>query len=198
MSQSNSGSDMKFIGIVVVVALVVIVSLVLFSRGDSSATPTTGTDTIKIGDTAPAFKLSSTTDSKISLADYDGKAVLLYFNEGVGCQSCWQQIISLEGDSALTSLDIPMVVIAPNSISDWYSILRSSSIKSPILADEDNSVSKSYGMLSMKSSMHAGVSPGHTFVLLDNDHKVLWFGDYPGMNMTASEIIGVIKDRLGK
>ena len=45
-----------------------------------------------IGATAPAFTLASNTGREISLADYRGKSVLLYFQEGLTCQPCWDQI----------------------------------------------------------------------------------------------------------
>lgn len=196
MSQSSGGGDMKFIGIVIGVALVAIVGFVLLSKGSPPANPTTRTGTLNIGDAAPEFKLPSTTGGEVSLSQYDNQPVLLYFNEGVGCQACWQQLVLFEKDSKLSALNVPIVTIAPDELSDWNPILRSSPIKSPILADKGNNVSESYGMLNMKSSMHAGVKPGHTFALLDKAHKVAWIGDYPQMNISSDQMVSTMKEKL--
>lgn len=194
----KKGGEVYFIVAVTAIAIIVIAAIAYFS-GDRLATAeiqTTGE--LKIGDSAPAFALPATTGEELSLASYEGKPVVLYFNEGVACQPCWQQIVSLEKDTGFTSLDVPLVTISPSALSQWGTIIRSSRISSPILADTDNSISGSYGVLSMKSSMHGGSSPGHTFLLLDSQHKVVWIGDYPQMNMPANEMIRVIKDKLGR
>ncbi len=39
---------------------------------------------ISVGDAAPAFKLESASDGPVSLSDYAGKPVLLYFSMGPG------------------------------------------------------------------------------------------------------------------
>ncbi|QQG50269.1 MAG: redoxin domain-containing protein [Candidatus Berkelbacteria bacterium] len=195
MKHSGKSSDLLFtIGVIVAVGIV-LTGIVIFSNGRPS-TPLAKTGSLKIGDSAPSFELASATGGKVTLNQYDGKPVLLYFNEGVGCQPCWKQIIDLENNESFSSLKIPMVAIAPNDPSDWSPVVSNNPMQTPILADIENAVSKSYGMLTMKSSMHKGVNPGHTFILLDAEHKVTWIGDYPGMNMTASEIVTVIKDKI--
>ena len=196
MKNSGHSKDNLFIWAVAIVAIAVLTVIAVFSKGQTPE-PITDTGSLKIGDSAPSFSLPSATGSKVALDQYDGKPVLLYFNEGVGCQPCWKQIIDLEKNAGFTFYKIPIVAIAPNNTSDWQPIINSNPMETPILADTDNSVSKSYGALEMKSSMHGGMSPGHTFILLDKNHKVSWIGDYPGMNMLASEIISVIKEKFG-
>lgn len=192
MKKSGLGNESMIIIGIAVVVIFIVVAMVLSSSGSSSNISSTGS--LKIGDPAPQFTLPSTSGNTVALSDYEGKPVVLYFNEGVGCQPCWQQIIDLEKDSSFTSLNIPMVTISPNELALWNPILRNNPIKSPILADTNSRVSSTYGMLTMKSSMHNGSSPGHTFLLLDKDHKVRWIGDYPAMNMPASDIITAAKN----
>ena len=48
------------------------------------------------GSPAPAFTLASSQGRQVSLADYRGRSVLLYFQEGLSCQPCWDQIGDLE------------------------------------------------------------------------------------------------------
>lgn len=41
-------------------------------------------ESIAVGETAPAFTLESASDGPVSLSDYAGKPVLLYFSMGPG------------------------------------------------------------------------------------------------------------------
>src|SRR6266487_1084524 len=50
----------------------------------------------KTASPAPAFTLTSSDGRGVSLADYAGRNVLLYFSEGVGCDGCWYQMADLE------------------------------------------------------------------------------------------------------
>lgn len=196
--KTRKGNDSLVIIIVAVIVLIAVTVLILTSGNKFPDSNVQTTGSLKIGDTAPPFTLSASTRSEVSLSGYQDTPVILYFNEGVGCQPCWQQLINLEKDTNFTSLNIPLVTIAPNALSLWESILKNNPIKSPVLADTNNDISRSYGMLSMKSSMHNGTSPGHTFLLLNKDHKIVWIGDYPQMNMSTQEIISAVKDKLNQ
>src|SRR5262245_29526962 len=63
------------------------------------------------GSPAPAFTLPSSQGQQVRLADYRGRSVLLYFQEGLSCQPCWDQIGDLEHhQSALATAGIDAVV----------------------------------------------------------------------------------------
>jgi peroxiredoxin len=64
---------------------------------------------------APAFTLTSTAGTKVSLASYRGRAVVLYFSEGVGCDACFYQMRQLEQHAAqLRSAGITILPIVMN------------------------------------------------------------------------------------
>jgi cytochrome oxidase Cu insertion factor (SCO1/SenC/PrrC family) len=50
----------------------------------NAATPSQREGPMAVGDTAPAFKLESASGGPVSLSDYMGKPVLLYFSMGPG------------------------------------------------------------------------------------------------------------------
>src|SRR5438105_3822130 len=52
------------------------------------------------GQPAPEFTLPSTAGGRQSLTSLRGKTVLLYFQEGLMCQPCWDQITDLERSAA--------------------------------------------------------------------------------------------------
>src|SRR5207244_2118381 len=49
-----------------------------------------------VGVKAPEFALASTVGGQLDLASLGGQNVLLYFQEGLSCQPCWDQITDLE------------------------------------------------------------------------------------------------------
>src|SRR6266702_972771 len=52
------------------------------------------------GQAAPAFALAASTGTPVSLSQYRGKTVLLFFQEGLTCQPCWTQIADMERHAA--------------------------------------------------------------------------------------------------
>ena len=57
----------------------------------------------------------------------------------------------------------------------------------PILSDGQGQVSRDYGAL--EGTMHPGVKPGHTFVLIDKMGNILWQRDYPEMYVPDEDVL---------
>lgn len=153
----------------------------------------------KTGDEAPDFKVRDYSGKEISKSDYRDKNILLYFNEGVGCPPCWQQSASLQAEkdkfSVLNTEILNIVVDPAESIK---SSIETYKITLPVLIDSSKKMSTEYKILDMKSSMHMGEKPGHTFVLIGTDNKIKWIGDYPEMSAAPNEIIEKVKQSLEK
>jgi protein-disulfide isomerase len=49
---------------------------------------------------APPFSLTDTAGKTVTLADYKGRNVILFFSEGAGCQACLLQMSKIEADKA--------------------------------------------------------------------------------------------------
>jgi peroxiredoxin len=167
----------------VAVAVVGVVGAFLFLGGRSSSggavTPMR----------APGFTLPSTAGGRTSLSDFAGHNVLLYFNEGVGCDACFYQTEELEKSaSEFAAKDIQVVPIVMNPIDQVRSELARFSIKTPYLVD-DGTVSSAYGVLG--KGMHANL-PGHGFVFIDKTGKIRWEKEYPSMYASAGEVLGAI------
>lgn len=126
------------------------------------------------GSKAPDFSLHSSTGNTISLSDYRGKKnVLLYFQEGVMCDPCWQQTLDIQKEyGKFQSKDIELLTITVDPLNAITKNARKFGITLPILADEDLKVSTAYDVL--KESMHPGSRPGHTFVLVDKNGDIVW------------------------
>jgi thioredoxin-dependent peroxiredoxin len=144
-----------------------------------------------IGKPAPDFTLKDQKGQDFKLSSMHGKKVVLFFNEGIMCYpACWNQIASLGSDEKLNT---PLVITA-SVVTDGPSIWDSAFKKMPelnkgtILFDTDASVSNSYGMMSLPSSMHKGSKPGHTYVIVDPRGIVRYVKDDPDMGIRDNEL----------
>mgnify|MGYP000884330592 CR=1 FL=1 len=169
-----------------VVGVVVVASLVVF--GLLSARPTDSTAAAQ----APAFTLKTTAGTTVSLSDYRGKPVILYFNEGAGCGACTQQMASIERDPGFAEAGITVLSIVMNTRAQIQPDLDSFGVKTPYLLD-DGTVSKAYDVLG--KGMHANL-PGHGFVLIDAAGIQRWKADYPSMWLEPKELLQTAQSKL--
>lgn len=83
-------------------------------------------------------------------------------------------MVDLQRDEAFKALDVELVSIATDPVEAWEDAGREEDITLPLVTDEGAKVSTEYDV--MKWQM--GGEPGHTFVLIDKDGKVIWVRDY--------------------
>ena len=143
--------------------------------------------------TAPGFTLNSTDGRKVSLSDFRGKNVLLYFNEGVGCDICFYQMAKLEADGGLSKDGVTVLPVVMNSASQVEGELRRFGLKTPYLVDPDGSVSSAYKTLG--TGHHANL-PGHSFILVGPDGRTEWRADYPGMWVEPAELAKTVASKI--
>jgi peroxiredoxin Q/BCP len=154
------------------------------------------------GAAAPDFTLSNVNGGTFTLSSYRGKAnVLLFFNEGLSCAPCLNQMTDLDQlTQQFTMLDIVVVSITGDSISLLSSWAHSSGPQyGEVLSDQNLAVSKAYDMLGPDKSMMPGAAPGHTFVLVDKSGLIKWRQDYgPSvMYVPNDQIIAAVRQALG-
>jgi peroxiredoxin Q/BCP len=132
------------------------------------------------GEEAPPIKLPSTDGSTFDLASLRGQTVLLYFQEGVMCQPCWDQLKDMEAQSdEFKALGIDKTVSITNDPLDALKQkVGDEGISTPLLSDPGLVVSKtydanSYGMMGKSRN-------GHTFIVVGPDGKIRWRADYGG------------------
>lgn len=160
----------------------VVAAMLLASRSPRSS----GGD----GGEAPAFTLASTAGGSVSLAEFRGQDVLLYFSEGAGCDSCFYQMAELEDNAAtLSASGLSVVPIVVNPVDQVLAEMGRFGLTTPFLIDSDRSVSNAYGVVG--TGMHADL-PGHSFVLVDGSGRIAWRGDYPSMFVTTDHLLSDI------
>lgn len=153
--------------------------------------------TLVTGSTAPDFSLRSTDDRTVRLSDLRASSnVLLYFQEGIMCPPCWQQMRDLQRDAdKLAALNVQLVTITVDPIDQLRDNMRRERLEGmTLLADTDLSVSRTYQML--YTGMMGGTRPGHSFVLVGTDGKILWRRDFREMYVQNSQVLDPVARAL--
>jgi peroxiredoxin len=184
--EADGGRRHRAVAIVaaaVITVVAVVAAMLLTSRPQSSQATRL----------APDFTLTNTEGKTVSLAQYRGRNVVLYFSEGAGCQSCLVQMAELEKEaSRLQKLDVTVLPIVMNSREQITQDMRLNRVSTPFLLD-DGTVSKRYGTLG--KGMHAGL-PGHSFVLIDRAGQQRWYGEYPSMWLAPDQLLTEVQQHL--
>lgn len=159
---------------------------------------------LQAGQEAPQFELASVVNgSTFNLANYANKSdVLLFFNEGLSCSPCLQQMVDIDKDySAFRQMGLTVVSIttdSPSSLGTWAHNNGISNMM--ILSDSSLNVDTAYTTMGAETgSMHPGMAPGHTFILVSKDGKILWREDYgtSTMYVPMDQLIAAVKSALG-
>ena len=132
------------------------------------------------GQQAPEVKLASTEGGTFDLSSMKGKTVVLYFQEGLTCQPCWDQLKDIDSHmSEFSALGIDQVVsITTDPIDQIKQKTSDVGITSPVLSDPNLSVSQAYNANSY--GMMGNSRDGHSFIVVGPDGKILWRADYGG------------------
>ena len=95
---------------------------------------------------APDFKLKSDTGKTVSLSDYKGKDVVLYFYPKDDTSGCTAEACSFRDDySAYEKADVVILGVSPDSIESHIKFKGKYHLPFPLLADEDHKITEMYG-----------------------------------------------------
>jgi len=106
--------------------------------------------------------------------------VLLYFQEGLTCQPCWDQLKVIQKD--MTKYRAAGVSEIVSITSDPLNLITQKAhdegLTMPVLSDPNLAVSTTYN--ANRYGMMDGSRDGHTFVLVASNGQILWRADYGG------------------
>ncbi len=75
-------------------------------------------------------------------------------------------------------LDVELVSVMVDPINELQAEAAALGVTSIVAADTDKSVSYAYE--AMEASMHPGIKPGHSFVLVNKQGQMIWRSDWIG------------------
>lgn len=155
------------------------------------------------GRPAPPVRLPSTTGQTYNLTGFKGKEpVLLFFQDGLTCASCWDQLAAIQQDasgfSALGIGSIASIAVAPLDL--LVEKVRDERITVPVLADTAGKVTAAYDA---GASTGTGKRPGRSFVLVGRDGRILWRADYaapprPFALVPVRRLLDELREALGE
>jgi len=107
---------------------------------------------LKIGQKAPDFKLASGDGKTLSLKDFAGKKVVLYFYPKDDTSGCTKEACSFESNLKVIKKKGAIVIgISADSVDSHVKFAKKYGLSFPLLSDEKKEIIKSYGVWKEKS-----------------------------------------------
>jgi peroxiredoxin Q/BCP len=107
---------------------------------------------LQIGDKAPDFTLESDVGQKVSLKDFRGKKVILYFYPRDDTPGCTKEACSFRDSlGSITSKDAVVLGVSSDGINSHKKFKQKYSLNFPLLSDPDKEVSKAYSVYKLKN-----------------------------------------------
>jgi len=109
---------------------------------------------LEIGTAAPNFTLNDQDNSPVSLSDYSGKKVLVFFYPRASTPGCTTQACALrDSQSLLAQHNVVTLGISPDTPKKLTNFITKQSLNFTLLGDEDHSVCEAYGVWQLKKFM---------------------------------------------
>ena len=129
---------------------------------------------LTVSETAPDFTLDAADGSQVSLSDYRGHKVIVYFYPAAATPGCTTQACDFRDNlNSLASAGYTVLGISPDPVAKLEKFAASEGLNFPLLSDEDHAVAESYGAWGEKKNY------GRTYeglirstVVLDPEGKV--------------------------
>ena len=107
---------------------------------------------LEVGKKAPDFSLLNQDGNKISLKDYLGKKVVLYFYPKDDTSGCTKEACSFSADlPKFSKVDAIILGVSPDSVKSHKKFSEKYKLKFDLLADEEKKIVEKYGVWKEKS-----------------------------------------------
>jgi peroxiredoxin Q/BCP len=129
---------------------------------------------LEVGDPAPSFTLTAADGSSVSLSDFAGRRVIVYFYPAAMTPGCTKQACDFRDSlDALQAEGFAVVGISPDKPEKLAKFVERDAITFPLLSDPGHEVLESYGAWGEKS-LYGKTVVGviRSTIVLDADGKV--------------------------
>jgi peroxiredoxin Q/BCP len=107
--------------------------------------------TLREGDRAPSFTGKDQDGKRISLSDYKGKMLVLYFYSEAGSPTCTIESCNLRDNySLLKKKGFEVAGVSPDDEKAQKKFEMKYKLPFPLIADTDNKITSAYGVWDMK------------------------------------------------
>ncbi|MBC9812838.1 thioredoxin-dependent thiol peroxidase [Crocinitomicaceae bacterium CZZ-1] len=152
--------------------------------------------TLKIGERAPEFTGLDQNGKKVSLADYKGKKLVLYFYPKDNTPGCTAQACNLrDNEELLASKGIAVVGVSADSVNSHGKFSNKYTLNFPLLADTDKIILNQYGVWGEKKFMGRTFDGIHrTTFIIDEQQNIMAIINKPDTKNHAEEILKILEE----
>ncbi|AIJ31253.1 thioredoxin-dependent thiol peroxidase [Actinobacillus suis] len=130
--------------------------------------------TLKAGDKAPQFTLLDQHEQPVSLSQFAGKKVLVYFYPKALTPGCTTQACGLrDSKSELEELNVVVLGISPDLPKKLAQFVEKKALNFTLLSDADHQVAEAFGVWGEKKFMGRTYDGIHRISFLINEQGVI-------------------------
>lgn len=130
--------------------------------------------TLQAGDKAPQFSLQNQNDETVSLTDYAGKKVLVYFYPKAMTPGCTTQAQGLRDvNDELTAKNVVVLGVSPDAVKRLPKFIEKENLNFTLLSDEDHAVADAFGVWGPKKFMGKEYDGIHRQTFLVDENGVI-------------------------
>jgi thioredoxin-dependent peroxiredoxin len=152
---------------------------------------------LKPGEPAPDFTAKTTDGSIVSLKDYRGKKLIMYFYPMDDTPGCTAQACSLrDANKDIAAKGAAILGISTQDEASHKKFTAKYKLNFPLLADTDKSIGKAYGTIASGGLLSAakaiiGMADRVTFII-DEKGKIAHIIDSPDTANHAEEVLALL------
>ncbi|HET7729298.1 MAG TPA: peroxiredoxin [Usitatibacter sp.] len=152
---------------------------------------------LRPGDPAPDFSATTTDGSRVSLADFRGRKLVMYFYPRDDTPGCTKQACSLRDHNAqIAAKGAAILGVSTQDEASHRRFTEKYRLDFPLLADTDGAVGRAYGTLGRgglvsKLKAAAGMADRVTFVI-DEQGRIAHVIDKPDVKRHAEEVLALL------
>jgi peroxiredoxin Q/BCP len=139
---------------------------------------------LKAGDPAPTFSLADQDGNTVSLADFTGRKVLVYFYPKADTPGCTTQSCSVRDARAdFAGLDVATIGVSPDKPKAQKAFDDKYGLGFPLLADTEHTMAEAYGVWgerSMYGRKYMGINRSSFLIGEDGTILAAWYKVSPG------------------
>ncbi|MFQ3189811.1 MAG: peroxiredoxin Q/BCP [Paraglaciecola sp.] len=126
---------------------------------------------LKAGDIAPQFSLSNQDNQTVSLNDFVGKKVLIYFYPKAMTPGCTIQAQGLrDSQVSLAALNVEVLGVSPDAVKRLPKFIEKEKLNFTLLSDEDHALADAFGVWGLKKFMGKEYDGIHRITFLINEN----------------------------
>jgi peroxiredoxin Q/BCP len=152
---------------------------------------------LKPGDPAPDFTGQTTDGTSVSLKDYRGRKLVLYFYPMDDTPGCTAQACSLrDANKDIAKKGAAILGVSTQDATSHQKFTTKYKLNFPLLADTDHAIGKAYGTIGGGGLMAAakaivGISDRVTYII-DENGRIAHILDKPQTSNHAEEVLALL------